>query len=110
MAVYGIQLITNSTVSRFPLIQSNLFNTDAKGTEPSVRFKLLYREVYDMVFLGPNELSVIERCPYYRSIGKDRLDCTSFDLHINFFYIKNVFNFFFSWYFICPKGTRKQCP
>ena len=81
MAVYGIQLITNSTVSRFPLIQSNLFNTDTKGTEPSVRFKLLYREV---AFLGPNELSVIERCPYYRSIRNERLDCLSFDPHINF--------------------------
>ena len=27
-------------------------------------------------FSGPNELSVIERCPYYRSVRKERLDCT----------------------------------
>ena len=26
-------------------------------------------------FLGPNELSVIERCPYYRGVRKERLDC-----------------------------------
>ena len=25
-------------------------------------------------FLGPNELSVVERCPYYRGVGKERLD------------------------------------
>ena len=29
-----------------------------------------------MAFLGPNELSVIERCPYYRGVRKERLDCT----------------------------------
>ena len=30
-----------------------------------------------MIFgiLGPNELSVIERCPYYRGVRKERLDC-----------------------------------
>ena len=30
-----------------------------------------------MIFgtLGPNELSVIERCPYYRGVCKERLDC-----------------------------------
>ena len=28
-----------------------------------------------MAFLGPNELSVIERCPYYRGVRKERLDC-----------------------------------
>ena len=29
-----------------------------------------------MIFgtLGPNELSVIERCPYYRGVRKERLD------------------------------------
>ena len=26
------------------------------------------------VFLGPNELSVVERCPYYRGVRKERLD------------------------------------
>ena len=37
-----------------------------------------------MIFgiLGPNELSVIERCPYYRGVRKERLDCTSLDLNI----------------------------
>ena len=29
-----------------------------------------------MAFLGPNELSVIERCPYYRGVRKERLDCS----------------------------------
>ena len=28
-----------------------------------------------LAFLGPNELSVIERCPYYRGVRKERLDC-----------------------------------
>ena len=30
-----------------------------------------------MIFgtLGPNELSVIERCPYYRGVRNERLDC-----------------------------------
>ena len=28
-----------------------------------------------MAFLGPNELSVIERCPYYRGVRKERLNC-----------------------------------
>ena len=37
-------------------IQSNIFNTDTKGTEPIVCFTL--------------------RCPYYRSVRKERLDCS----------------------------------
>ena len=28
------------------------------------------------VFLGPKQLSVIERCPYYRGVHKERLDCS----------------------------------
>ena len=28
-----------------------------------------------LAFLGPNELFVIERCPYYRGVRKERLDC-----------------------------------
>ena len=28
-----------------------------------------------LAFLGPNELSEIERCPYYRGVGKERLGC-----------------------------------
>ena len=31
--------------------------------------------VWFLAFLGPNELSVIERCPYYRGVLKERLDC-----------------------------------
>ena len=32
--------------------------------------------MYDfMAFLGPNELAVIERCPYYRGVRKESLDC-----------------------------------
>ena len=35
-----------------------------------------------MIFgtLGPNELSIIERCPYYRGVRKEGLDCVSFHL------------------------------
>ena len=62
-------------------IQSNLFNTDIKGTEPSCP---LYRgvriievgNVWFLAFLGPNKLSAIERCLYYRGVCKERLDCT----------------------------------
>ena len=25
-------------------------------------------------FLGPNELSVVEKCPFYRGVRKERLD------------------------------------
>ena len=33
--------------------------------------------MYDfLAFRGPNELSVIERCPFYRGVRKERLDCT----------------------------------
>ena len=35
--------------------------------------------MYDfLAFLGPNKLSKIERCPYYRGVGKGRLDCNTF--------------------------------
>ena len=30
-----------------------------------------------MSFLGPKVQSVIERCPYYRGVRKERLDCIS---------------------------------
>ena len=31
--------------------------------------------MYDfLAFLGPNELSLIERCPYYIGVCKERLD------------------------------------
>ena len=62
-------------------IQSNLFNTDTKGTEPSLVSALqrcpYYRGRECMIFgtLGPNKLSVIERCPCYRGVRKERLDC-----------------------------------
>ena len=29
-----------------------------------------------MAFPGPNELSVIARCQYYRGVLKERLDCS----------------------------------
>ena len=37
-----------------------------------------------MIFgtLGPNGLSVIERCPYYRGVRKERLDCTTKRLQV----------------------------
>ena len=31
-------------------------------------------------FLEPNELSLIERCLYYRGVHKERLDCTTYSL------------------------------
>ena len=68
-------------IHRKYLIQSNLFNTDTKGTEPSVRFiqRCPYyrgRECMVSVFLGPKQLSVIEMCPYYRGVHKERFDCS----------------------------------
>ena len=52
-------------------IQSNLFNTDR-----GVRI-IEVENVLFLAFLGPNELSVIERCLYYESVHKDqRLDCS----------------------------------
>ena len=30
-----------------------------------------------MAFLGPNELSVIEKCPNYRGVRKERFDCNN---------------------------------
>ena len=51
-------------------IQSNLFNTDR-----GVRI-IEVENVLFLAFLGPNELSVIERCLCYESVHKDqRLDC-----------------------------------
>ena len=38
-------------------VQSNLFNTDTKGTE---------------------QVSALQRCPYYRDVRKERLDCICF--------------------------------
>ena len=63
-------------------MQSNLFNTDTKGTEPIIRFtevsvfNIEVGKVGFLAFLVPNKLSVIERCPYYRGVSKDRLDCS----------------------------------
>ena len=36
--------------------------------------------VWFLAFLGPNELSVIKRCPYYRSVRKESLDCNFLSL------------------------------
>ena len=61
-------------------LQSKLFNTDTKGTEPIVRFTcrgvriIEVGNVWFLAFLGPNELSVVERCPYYRGVRNKRLD------------------------------------
>jgi len=51
-------------------IQSNLFNTDR-----GVRI-IEVENVLFLAFLGPNKLSVIERCLYYESVHKERLDCS----------------------------------
>ena len=59
-------------------IESSLFNTETQGTEPSVRFTEVSEEVWFLAFLGPNELSVIERYPYYRGVRKERLHSISF--------------------------------
>ena len=32
--------------------------------------------MYDLGSFGPSELSVIERCPFYRGVRKERFDCT----------------------------------
>ena len=60
------------------------FNLDTEGTEPI--YCPLYRgvhiievrNVWFLPFLGPNKLSVIKRCPYYRGVCKERLDCIFF--------------------------------
>ena len=31
--------------------------------------------VWNLVSFGPSELSLIERCPYYRGVRKERFDC-----------------------------------
>ena len=61
-------------------LQSNLFITDTKGTGISVSIKEVcrFREagfIWISVSQGPSELSVIERCPYYRGVFKARFDC-----------------------------------
>ena len=83
-----------------PAVQSNLFNTDTKGTELSVRFTevaVLYIEVENvsfLAFLGQNELSVIERGPYYRGVRKERFDCSylcfcEVSARFQYFYIRS---------------------
>ena len=61
-------------------MQSNLFITDTKGTGISVRIMdVRFREVgfiWISFSQGPSELSVIERCPYYRGVRKERFHCT----------------------------------
>ena len=39
-----------------------------------------------MIFgmLGPNKLSVIDRCPYYRGVHKEKLDCISINILVTF--------------------------
>ena len=33
----------------------------------------------NFVSKGPSEMSVIERCPYYGGVLKERFDCTAFN-------------------------------
>ena len=59
-------------------VESNLFNTDTRGTEPSVCFTevsilIEVGNVRSLAFQGPNKPSIIERCPYYRGVRKERL-------------------------------------
>ena len=28
------------------------------------------------IFVGPSELSILERCPYWRGVRKERFNCT----------------------------------
>ena len=37
--------------------------------------------IFGIYFLGPNRLSVIERCSYYRGVLKERLDCNSKEMN-----------------------------
>ena len=61
-------------------LQSTLFNTDTKGTEPIVRFTCRGVRIIEvgnawfLAFLAPNELSVVERCPCYRGVRNERSD------------------------------------
>ena len=45
--------------------------------------------IWFLPFLGPNELSVIERCLYYRGVRKERLDCFTSFKFINGFKLQN---------------------
>ena len=47
------------------------------------------------IFPGPSELSVIERCPYYRGVYKERFDCTErFAAYfIDLLFNKNIYFF-----------------
>ena len=67
------------------LMQSNLFNTDTKCLlHRGVRIIEL-GNVWFLAFMGPHELSVIERCPYYRGVRKERLDCMTNCVWLAFF-------------------------
>ena len=63
------------------MVQPNLFITDTKGTGISVRIievSVLVEVgfIWISVSQGTSELSVIERCPYYRGVRKERFHCT----------------------------------
>ena len=70
----ALRLATLRTQRDLKRVQSNLSNTDTKGTE-GVRIIEVGNACF-LAFLGPNELSVIERCPLYRGVRNERLDCT----------------------------------
>ena len=41
--------------------------------------------VWFLAFMGPNELFVIVRCPYYSGVRKKSIDCTSGSGHVNLY-------------------------
>ena len=70
-----------------------------------------------MAFLGPNELSVIERCPYYRGVRKKKLDCMQICILSSSHYVMASSRAFFEIIEIeivslvmtvIPRGDKKQ--
>ena len=53
--------------------QTSFQNTDTEGTQLGVRIKAV-ESVWNLVSFGPSGLYVIERCPYYRGVRKERFD------------------------------------
>ena len=74
------RLVLYVWVEVFLDLQSSLLNTDIKGTQQIVHTKevSLLHMTFGLFKSGPSELSVIERCLYYRGVRRARFDCICF--------------------------------
>ena len=71
----ALRLATLRTQRDLKRVQSNLSNIYRHQRDRGVRIIEVGNACF-LAFLGPNELSVIERCPFYRGVRNERLDCT----------------------------------